>query len=111
MGDTDFDISNIRQPLLSDADVDTMEQQEIKRFGRDTKLRGALAIWTMVIISAWLLFVLVLLFFIELDSNVAITLLATTTINVLGLPKIILEGLFTQGRKRNIIKNEKKNYQ
>lgn len=98
-----FDIADLLAPgksISRDNDVKTMEEQEAERFGQDTRLRKVLAIWTMVIISSWLLAVLLILVFKDtLKSEVLITLLATTTINVLGLPKIILEGLF-RGRKR-----------
>lgn len=76
-------------------DIKTLEQQEAERFGKDTKLRATLAIWTMIIISFWLVSVLLIIVFkSNLETKITITLLATTTLNVLGLPKIILEGLF-----------------
>ena len=107
-----FDIAELLVPekkTSRDNDVKTMEEQEAERFGQDTRLRKILAIWTMVIISAWLVAVLVILFFRDnLNPSVLITLLATTTINILGLPKIILEGLF-RGRKRAARVSTKKN--
>ena len=55
----------------------------------------------MWIVPAWLGLVLVIVFFCgfkltELDSSVLITLLATTTVNVLGLAYIVLKGIFNQ---------------
>ena len=107
-----FDIADLIVPekkASRDNDVKTMEEQESERFGQDTRLRKILAIWTMVIISTWLVAVLLILVFKDnLNANVLITLLATTTINILGLPKIILEGLF-RGKRRMLRTSTKKN--
>ena len=36
----------------------------------------------------------------DLEKEVLITLLATTTANVLGLPLIVLRGIFSEGKHR-----------
>lgn len=84
-----------------DKDAKTMEQQEIERFGQDTKHRKLLIIWTMIIISIWLCAVLCLVALCKHLSDVVLTtLLATTTINVLGLAKIILGNLFPRSSSK-----------
>lgn len=68
--------------------------EELKRFNQDTKNRSVLARWTFGIISVWLIAVLILLSFNFLSESVYITLLATTTVNIIGLPAIVLRGYF-----------------
>lgn len=69
--------------------------EELKRFKSNTKNRSLLSIWTFAIISVWLIAVVVLLSCNFLSDSVAITLLSTTTINIIGLPAIVLRGYFT----------------
>ena len=69
-------------------------REELARFRKDTKDRSNLAYWTFIIITSWLFFVLVLLFFKKLPDSVFITLLNTTTVNIIGLPAIVLRGYF-----------------
>lgn len=100
-------INNFQPKSGHDNDIKSIDEQEAERFKQDTRLRKCLANWTMTIISVWLIAVLAILIFCRhLDNQVLITLLATTTINILGLPKIILEGLFKEssrvhGKKNN----------
>lgn len=72
---------------------------ENERYREDTSLRKALATAFTMIISFWLLAVLLILTgnrFHEynLSDNVLITLLVTTTANVIGMMLIILRNLF-----------------
>lgn len=85
------------------ADSMDMNQQKRIRFSQDTKHRRQLVIWMMCVVSAWLLIVLFIVVFngilkLSVSDNVMITLLATTTVNVLGLANIILNGLFGGSR-------------
>lgn len=73
-------------------------REELARFRKDTKDRSNLAYWTFGIITGWLFFVLVLLFFKKLPDSVFITLLTTTTVNIIGLPAIVLRGYFTSDK-------------
>lgn len=73
-------------------------REELKRFKENTKNRSILTIWTFCIISSWLIAVVVLLSCNFLSDSVAITLLSTTTINIIGLPAIVLRGYFTSDR-------------
>lgn len=75
-------------------DIYTLEQQKNRRYGQDTSHRHTLIVWVMIIIPVWLAVVLLIVTFTEIDPSVKIALLGTTTINVLGLPLIVLRGLF-----------------
>ena len=74
-------------------------QAKIKRYEKDTELRGILAgVFTIVIIF-WLLSVILILVGnncnnYNLSDTVLVTLLTTTTIQVLGMMLIILWDLF-----------------
>lgn len=85
------------------ADSMDINQQKRIRFSQDTKHRRQLVIWMMCVVSAWLLIVLFIVVFngilkLSVSDNVMIALLATTTVNVLGLANIILNGLFGGSR-------------
>lgn len=84
---------------IPDFDTMSIERQKSIRFGQDTKHRKWLVLWMMIIVSFWLVVVLMTTIFNDLwhfniSQGVMITLLATTTVNVLGLANIILNGLF-----------------
>ena len=90
-----------------DIDSDDLKEQiklkklESERYSSDTKDRKWLAIWTAITVSCWLCSVLVILTFNEiflfhLSDMVLMTLLGTTTLNVLGLSFIVLKGHFTE---------------
>lgn len=67
---------------------------------KDITHRSRLVNWVIIFASCYILIVFVLLFFVHfckgkgLSDVVTITLLGTTTANVLGLPYIVLKGLF-----------------
>lgn len=93
-------------------DVDKLdkEDQYSERFRQDTKHRRILVNWMMCVVSIWLAVVLFCTIAnkslcLNIDKQVLITLLATTTLNVLGLANIILQGLF---KPRAFHKNNKK---
>ena len=77
---------------------------ENKRYEQDTKWRDRLAKWVVWVTSIWMLTILVILLIegscstFDLEKEVLITLLATTTANVLGLPLIVLRGIFSEGK-------------
>ena len=91
---------------IDNADELSLKDQEIRRFAQDTTHRKVLVCWMMWVVSLWLGAVLLITIFngllnLQIDNNVLITLLATTTINVLGLSRIVLNGLFgSRNRKR-----------
>lgn len=84
--------------LEDDYDEHDLKWQETNRYARDTELRIELTHWIRWLIPAWLASVVAVLilsmFFGGLDSSVLIALLTTTTVNILGLPYIVLKGLF-----------------
>lgn len=95
--DIDIDSDNLKEQIK-------LKKLESERYSSDTKDRKWLAIWTAIIVSIWLLAVLFLLFFNEillfcLSDSVLITLLGTTTLNVLGLSFIVLRGHFMSAHK------------
>lgn len=70
------------------------------------KLRKVLAYWSFGIISAWIILVAIVLFdnkCLELSENIIITMLVTTTANILGLPIIVLKNLFPAQDNNNEI--------
>lgn len=81
--------------ILENQDYKSLDQQKADRFGQDTKHRKVLIFWTMILISGWLVAVLAVVVWCRHLSDVVLTtLLATTTVNVLGLAKIVLGNLF-----------------
>ena len=83
-----------------DTDKDTIENQIKKRYEEDTEHRGKLVKWVVSVSNLWLIFVgsVVLLdagpFHFNVSDGVIIALLGTATANVLGLPYVVLKGLF-----------------
>lgn len=89
----------IPQASVDDTDKNSIEEQKALRYKQTTKQRNVLANWVMWVVSVWLGLVLLILYLCgfgvtEMPSSVLISLLATTTANVLGLAYIILKGLF-----------------
>ena len=88
--------------LNVNADKLSLDEQsrvaKIRRFRMDTADRSKLAHKTYWLIVAWLSAVIVLLLgnsrLVHLSDSVIITLLATTTLNVLGLAVVVLNGYF-----------------
>lgn len=72
------------------------KQPQYDRYRDNTSHRKALVWWMMAIVSACLIGVLVIVFFssmLKISDVVTCSLLVTTTANVLGLSKIILNSL------------------
>ena len=98
------------EPALNNVDNESLATQEKERYRQDTRQRKFLASWVVYATSSWLGLVLVIIFLqgfglIDLEVSIVNVLLATTTVNVLGLAYIVLEGLFGKTtfrrRKRN----------
>jgi hypothetical protein len=106
--ETSFDKINIEEEVdlnscgvSGHVDVDgyDLKDQVRKRFDDNTRHRGTLVYWVMWIVSVWLFLVICVvslsgLKLFTLSESVLITILTTTTVNILGLPLIILRGLF-----------------
>ncbi|MGH1376662.1 MAG: hypothetical protein ACRBCK_09970 [Alphaproteobacteria bacterium] len=114
----------IRQPSEDQAEIATRQRErelhetEIERLQRkaevlkqkndnqNIKLRGKMFFWVMCVVSAWLIFIIVfmsMLFLTGIDMkgqhhivepSIVITLLTTTTVNIIGLPLVITQSLF-----------------
>lgn len=89
------------QPVGQDKNIDilSLDDQKKARYKQDTWHRNVLVWWMMVIVSLWLVSVLLITAFnnpwcLRVSETVLVTLLATTTVNVLGLAYVILTGLF-----------------
>lgn len=88
-----------------DYDLKPLDKQKVDRYGQDTKHRNILVWWMIGVISIWLTGVLLFVAFnkawcLNMSETVQVTLLATTTANVPGLPSIILRDLFGKGHRK-----------
>lgn len=104
--DYDFMLESIndskgKEKYNSDTDKDTLDEQK-ERFKEDTEHRGKLVNWVMYVTNFWLMFVgtIILLdgsiLHFNVSDGVIVALLGTSTANVLGLPYIVLKGLFRE---------------
>ena len=96
---------------LDEEEVDLLEQKKLrlenKRYKADTKDRRKLAKWAKRVVVTYLITVFVILLlnetwsslFFNLSNTVLITLLGTTTLNILGLMYIVLKGYFHNKNK------------
>jgi len=86
--DYDFDVEKAEETKRQDPDR--------RRFDQDTKTRFWLSIWVAVVSTLWLLFVVLVVCFCRftMSGEIMIALLCTSTANILGLPYIVLHGLF-----------------
>lgn len=96
-----------KKQTVSELDFDsmTMEGQEALRYNSDTKERHSFSCWVRWINSAYLFAGVAVMVadgaqWIQLSDGVIITMLGTTTLNVLGLAFIILHGLFDKEKKQ-----------
>lgn len=98
-----FDTDNVHTDPMVDIDELSMSEQKRMRYEQDTHFRKHFANWVMIVIPAWLLFVILILAgcgsgLLYIDSTVLVTLLTTTTVNVLGLAYIVLKDIFHNRR-------------
>lgn len=97
-------LSEGKTDSIGNVDVDSLEEQERLRYKQDTGHRKKLVVWVRQVTSLWLFAVIVLLALhganvLHFDTTVLVTLLATTTANVLGLALIVLKGLFPKPKE------------
>lgn len=82
----------------------TKLELKLKRFESDTELRNLLAKVFTIVIAFWLLSVLYVItgnyLKYHLSDSVVITLLTTSTVNVIGMMLIILNNLFPSYKKK-----------
>lgn len=84
---------------------------KLNRYSDTSKLRKHSAYWVMVVVSFWLLLVVSIVFFcgfecMKLEPSVIIALLTTTTVNIIGLPLVLLQGLYPKEKEMEMIDNE-----
>lgn len=82
-----------------------LKEAELNRYNQDTQHRGNLSVWAGALVSFWLVSVLLILVgnnsSYKLHDSVLITLLGTTTLNVLGLMVIVLSDLFNKSKNKS----------
>ncbi len=99
------DTTNISPEMLEKAGEDENKYFDSieDRFKKDTTLRIQLAKYFSIVIALWLLAVVLILvgnnFKYRLSDTVLVTLLTTTTIQILGMMIIILWDLFPGGKE------------
>jgi hypothetical protein len=107
---------NDKGTIIDDTDIDSdgLDEQnlklkkkelEIRLLSDDINIRKSLSYWAAVVVSIFLLLVLIVLLLsgtgrLKLSDVVLSTLLATTTLNVLGLMFIVLKGYFAASNQR-----------
>lgn len=79
------------------------------RYSKDTDIRCSLANGTSCLIRAWLLFIVIVIScnIHKLSDAVLITLLGTTTLNVLGLAFIVFKGYFKEMNQNTYLGRDK----
>lgn len=89
------------QAAATNIDAVDLKSQIKDRFKQDTKHRAFLTIWVVIATSCWILSVVGIILFqgfkinnFTLSDTVLTVLLTTTTLNILGLPYIVLKGFF-----------------
>lgn len=87
---------------VSNPDTMSMEGQKIMRYQQDTRQRSDLSEWVKVVISLWLMAVIAIIVALghgclHLTESIIITLLVTTTANILGMAYLVLGDLFPKG--------------
>ena len=70
---------------------------------QEIDLKSSICVWVKRVVSIYLIFIAYILLLLvlnegKLESSVVITLLTTTTINILGLPYMIIKSLFPEKR-------------
>ena len=110
LNEYDYSVDEIEHTPIMDSygnaddnDLPTQEMLINERFSDDTKHRNKLVSWVMWTSSIWLTAVCVVFIFVaggglKCSDSVMMMLLGTTTANILGLPYIVLHGLFDKDK-------------
>lgn len=122
----DLNILDIVQTLLDSESTSTENIQKSKeltklhRVVENTKARRRLEKWSLRVIASYLLIVLLVvvacyikvgkerIHIIEIPPEIMITILSTTTVNIIGLGLIVLRGHFLANDKANNMEDEDK---
>ena len=91
-----------QQELQFKKDISQQELQlKIDISKQELELKKGICVWVIRIVSVYLFFIAYILLHLvlnegKLESSVVIALLTTTTINILGLPYMIIKSLFPE---------------
>ena len=90
--------------LLKEPDLSEKIDPPTERYKDTSQLRRHTGYWVMIVVSQWLFVVICLVILVglnslELNDSVIITLLGTTTVNIIGLPYVLLKGLYPQDKE------------
>lgn len=108
MGIDNFNSNNLPPNLpteKAEVEQNTLFNSVIDRYNKNTELRGSLARVFTIVIIFWLLSIILILvgntLKYQLSDTVLVTLLTTSTVQVLGMMVIILWDLFPGGQGKN----------
>lgn len=118
----DLNILDTVQSLLESETTDEniekcKELTHLHRIIENTKARRRLEKWSLRVIAIYLFVVLCIVlatytnpkfkYYIEIPNTIMITILSTTTVNIIGLGLIVLRGHFLANDKSNEVKENK----
>jgi hypothetical protein len=96
------DFTNLTSHVIAKRD-EKLRGEKLKHdfIKQEIDLKSSICVWVMRIVSVYLFFIAYILLLLvlnegKLESSVVITLLTTTTINILGLPYLIIKSLFPE---------------
>lgn len=97
--------------LLKEPDLSEKIDPPTERYKDTSQLRRHTGYWVMIVVSQWLFVVICLVILVglnslELNDSVIITLLGTTTVNIIGLPYVLLKGLYPQDKEISKLSDE-----
>ena len=101
-----YESKPIAEPHEDDNQDGQQQADELSRLGYldykgKIKYRKYFVVWTIIISSVWSMFVFYIVIalgkgWIELSPSVAIAVISTAFVEVLGLPAIVIRGLFNK---------------
>ena len=100
-----------KPPILQKPDLSEKIDPPTERYKDTSQLRRHTGYWVMIVVSQWLFVVICLVILVglnslELNDSVIITLLGTTTVNIIGLPYVLLKGLYPQDKEISKLSDE-----
>lgn len=100
-----------KSSILQEPDLSEKIDPPTERYKDTSQLRRHTGYWVMTVVSQWLFVVICLVILVglkslELNDSVIITLLGTTTVNIIGLPYVLLKGLYPQDKEISKLSDE-----
>nr|DAN71207.1 MAG TPA: hypothetical protein [Caudoviricetes sp.] len=107
----DFLRTSPNSSILQKPDLLEKIDPPTERYKDTSQLRRHTGYWVMIVVSQWLFVVICLVILVglrslELTDSVIITLLGTTTVNIIGLPFVLLKGLYPQDKEISKLSDE-----